>query len=131
MRRGNRRSIPVRVSMEGLRRPGTRGDGWATSRLDQTAEAESDSSAVNPRRGGRPASDSSDVPSRGGGRRMSRMIDSKLQSALAGAGFVNEDTFQQALDQQRDQDLRMAALEQQQRAMNAGECPQSWTIFPK
>merc|ERR1712239_113130 len=69
MRREFGRSIPVRVPMAGLRRPGS---SWATSILGQTAEPDSDSSDVNPRR------------------RMSDMIDSKLRSALAGAGFVNE-----------------------------------------
>ena len=96
--------------MAGLGRPRS---SWATTVMDQPVEPDSD---VNPRRQFH----------------MSALIDSKVRAALAGAGFVKEGTFQQALDQQqRDQDQRMVSLEQLQRAINAGECPPSGLFISK
>ena len=107
LRRELGRSIPVTLSMAGLRRPRS---SWSTSVLDHTSASRGASTSGTGRRintpaQGSPASDrnqnfpqpgepdsDSDVNPRRQFR-MSALIDSKVQAAMAGAGFVKERYF--------------------------------------
>ena len=131
--------------MAGLRRPRSV---WSTSLLDHTSASRGASTSGTARRTippaqGSPASDGnhsfhqpgdpdsdSDVnPQRT--RFTSASIDAKIQTAMAGAGFVKEGTFQEALARMREQDEQMASLDLQQRAINTGECPPSGLFISK
>ena len=134
-----KRSIPVKFSMAGLRRP--RSD-WSTSFLHNSANRGASTSGTHRRfnslaRGSPisdgnqtddPGSDSDVNPRRQGN--MSALIEARIQEAFAGSGFIKESAFQQAMDQHlHDQSQRMAALEHRQRASNAGDCPLMDCLF--
>ena len=145
LKRKLKRSVPVTVPMTGLRRPGS---AWSTSLLAHASSSRGASTSGTARRTippaqgspdsdgnhsfhqpGVPDSDSDVNPQRT--HFTSASIDARIQSAMAGAGFVKEGTFQEALAWIREQDERMAALDLQQRAINTGEYPPSGLFISK
>ena len=137
----SKKSVPVQVPLTGLSRPSKRrqaessqssvsdlqqGDSDSESdvhpRRQSSFQVDSDSdSEVNPRRHSRfqrhsryqvvSDSDTDDSSRRHGN--MSAFIEARIQEALAGAGYMKESVFQQAMvDCQQGQSQRMAALEQ-------------------